>query len=406
MRTYKALREQISLIEVVRDAAGVELRNGVNQCPVCRRQGKFNVYGDTSYKCFHPACEANEPGDVWQLLQLLGVSTNFKESLSITKKYTGINIKWSERSDALSKVLDVYIDEYCRSDIAKSYLISRGINDENLLVGYAPPEGIGHIVGKATLSKLGLLNKNNTEFYSNRIIFPFYDVSNRLVHLQGRSLNSEDTLRWLSTKSMPGVSSINNYVYNLDKVNTKSLTICEGISDCLSLETIGINCVATTSLETNIAKALGETQILNLVAIFDSDVYPEGYGRLSNGFKSWYSILGKLVELKELKPHVDIWCMQVPAGCKDINDWLLSGNLTQESFNKYAANNAVPGTVFAYNTLKDNIDMHPLLWRWLFFDDDCKSLMVEYINKNYPNWIDYIYTMFKNGYILSSLSRG
>jgi len=97
------------------------------------------------------------------------------------------------------------------------------------------------------LYKCGLLKLNDEKYLSSwwkyTIVFPYFDLDNNIIYLQGRYLNkSKDELRWVN---LPNVKSS---LYNMNILNScqkgDDIYICEGITDALSLNQIDKKAVA------------------------------------------------------------------------------------------------------------------------------------------------------------------
>jgi len=405
--TYSKIRDKLSLTEIVKGETGMTLHQGVNDCPVCKRKKKFYVYSDKAYKCFHPSCDANSGGDVWSLLTCMGVTESFKQSYLTTSKYVSADreILEEHRYTNLAKLFTFAKEQATLKEGNKAieYLKERNIYTPELDYGYIPYKGLLPFFSKEILETCGVLNSNGRELFNGRIIFPFYDKYNNIVHIQGRSLDPKEELRWISSTTLPGMLSINNYVYNYIDIQD-TVVLCEGVTDTLSLSAIGVPAIGCTGLETNLVRAIGSSKISNLVAIFDNDKFPIGYGNLSGQYKSWSSILKKLVELKEYKPELNIWCCSIPTKVgKDINDWLVNG-LTKDMFNKHLNENSVLASSFAIDIFKDNIENHVLMWRWALQQENCVDKIDNYVKDNYSSVGSYLMELFGNGNIFS-LSR-
>lgn len=399
-----ALNHDISLSNVL-SLNGIQLKQGYNTCPVCNRPNKFKILDDKYYKCFHPSCAANKRGDVFNLLPLLGLSSSFKESLSIVGKLpTNDYTEESRRSYVFSKVFEVYklLAEQHKAEILP-ILNGRGYYHALNCIefGYSPDaESMPHLVfekykiSEKELIKYGLLNTHG-DFLASRIIFPIYTKRNKLVHFQGRSTIPDSDKRWLCTPSLSRYSSITNYLFNLNNVVDESaIIITEGISDCLSLLELNLKAVASFGLSPDLVSILYDLPNLKtVIAIYDNDRHPFGYNDMSDMYKSWFVILPKLIELQEARPDLVIWCITPPekALISDVNDWLQQG-LTRPIFESHCKAKIKSLEQFTLSLFSNQIKYHPWLLRLLNVHQRPTDLasFSQILNTNYVDITSYL----------------
>jgi len=318
--------------------SSLNLKLGTNTCPLCKKKSlKVSEY---SLKCFSPSCLLNNNNTFEFLLSELGYSIKDIKKLN-NKNHNAAD--FYERITLYNKVFDLSKEMLVKyQDISLTFLESRGFVNvlNSQAIGFLPEDK--NILRKhfntSLLEKHGLVI-NNFEPFSNRIIFPVYDLQNRLIHFNARSLEKEAYLRWMSSPCCDVVSPINNYLFNTDKFNTnKTVFITEGVSDGLSLLEIGCtNVFSSFGLEPRLEayKNIWENTT-KVVVIYDNDIYPENE-RLAGQYKSWSRIILHLCNLKLNHKHLEIIAVVPPKhkDIKDLNDWLVQHQLNFSTFKEY-----------------------------------------------------------------------
>jgi len=398
MNSYNYKGESLSDIA----APHFALRNGYQDCPFCNRPKKFVVKDDWSFRCYHPDCIAHNWHSGYDFAVLKGWYANALEaskSLNNNRKLTGKN--WYERVKFLKRVFYCYISAI--DDVSLEFANSRGwvYALEQNPIGYAP--GSTYLQSKGfelkELIKYGLAYEGGNEFFRDRVIFPIHNPSGALIHLQGRSLDPDCEPRWLSTKSSKTECSddyqvdISQCLFNIHNINKgDSVILTEGISDGYSALELQQKVVSSLGLEPKLSsysKLLADCK--ELIAVYDNDKYPMG-GQLQGKYKSWLSILPKLIELKLRVPQLPIYCCVPPTipGVKDLNDWLNKMSLTKESFEDYLVKHKVPLEEFCINVLGDNMVYHGLLLKLISTQPVYKDIFRDKILVKYNDPLDYI----------------
>jgi DNA primase len=185
-----------------------------------------------------------------------------------------------------------YFSQAQESDFGRSvalgYCKSRGISKEMIekfQIGFAPPEG-NSFVDSATkegfdlnkLKELGLVNKSNKDFFTNRIIFPIKNFSGKVVGFAGRIMEK--------TSNKPKyINSIESIVYNKREIlygafdakrsirKEDSCILVEGYTDVIGLHQFGLSHVVATSGTslTDEQIKLIKRQTKNILFLFDGD---------------------------------------------------------------------------------------------------------------------------------------
>ncbi|SVD09458.1 uncharacterized protein METZ01_LOCUS362312, partial [marine metagenome] len=248
------------------------------------------------------------------------------DKLHITIPETSRDHQESSESENLGRVTQFaakfFHDQLLASDPSsqvRQYVSRRGLSDATVrafTLGYAPNGWDGLLkeakkrdISPFWLEKAGLAKTNGERFYDafrNRLIFPIYSVSGRVVGFGGRALTDEDQPKYLNSPESP-IYQKSRIVYGLHQTkdavrrSEKGLVV-EGYMDLLSMYQSGIENVAATcgTALTNEHTRLLARYTKNVVMIFDSDS------------------AGSRAALRGLEPLVttNIWTqvMQLPEG--------------------------------------------------------------------------------------------
>lgn len=180
---------------------------------------------------------------------------------------------------------------------AENYLKERKISKETIDIfnlGYFGAHHNRHLdniikevhgLTKDDLKRYGILNEAGSFSLTNRIIIPKYDINGEVISLCGRSLNKNDSLRYLRLESntvykeeCPELDST-KYLYNFDRANKfiraeSEVILVEGYFDVIRLYDKGIyNVVAleTTSITKNQEKQLESLGPIKITCFLDAD---------------------------------------------------------------------------------------------------------------------------------------
>lgn len=369
--------------------------NKTNICPCCNKN-TFSVFNnDTRYKCFRPACDLNKVGDIFNFLQILGISSSFKESISLLNLETSNTVKQNKVS-ILDTVFDLYKEQYTNSVKAQEYLIHRGYSTKKIEVGYAPAD-VYFLRDRLepqleVLKSYSLVNDNYEDYFKDRLIFPVRDLSNKIVHFHSRDISNDPniTLRWLASKRRD-TSNINYLWRGHIEKNSKALFLTEGISDGLSLVNWDLPTVSTMSIQADFTTLLQPfTNLEELHCIFDNDRHSISTNKSSYTYKSWEVVLPKLISLKLARPNLTIYCLMPPSlpNVKDLNDFTLT--VSKKEFQDYYS--------------KNTLSLPEFTFKFFFRPDYYKSLiqlskdnltlqqkLLSVIDNEYNNWLEFIY---------------
>lgn len=259
----KEVREANNIVDVISSYLPL-VKKGKNFFGVCPFHDDNNPsmsvsYDKQIYKCF--SCGAS--GNVFNFVMDYE-HVDFKEALNILAKRAGIsigniNISSQNKYDKYYKMYDFSLKFY-QNNInssygkdAKEYLYKRGINDElikHFKIGLS-------LLEKDKLTKI-LLEKDYTkkememyglgngfnDLYVNRIMFPLFDVSSKVVGFSGRIYNSSSDSKYINTKETP-IFKKGEMLYNFYEAKDfvrleKKIIVVEGFMDVIRLYSVGI----------------------------------------------------------------------------------------------------------------------------------------------------------------------
>lgn len=131
--------------------------------------------------------------------------------------------------------------------------------------------------GLKQLVELGISNENGTDLFTNRIMFPLYDLEGNVVAFSGRIYNTKDGSKYINTKET-SIFKKGSILYNYHNAKdllkkNDSVIVMEGFMDVIRANTVGItNCIATmgtalTKQNANLLKKMAN----NIILCFDGD---------------------------------------------------------------------------------------------------------------------------------------
>ena len=300
------VKQASDIVEIVQQYSQVNLKqrgqNWIGLCPFHNeRTPSFNVNPDRGFfKCF--GC--GKSGDAFGFVMEIGGLT-FGEALRTLAERA--NIELPERADpkvrkrrerreplynALRFAAEFYEEQLKHSPVAGRFLDAREFSAdtrERFRIGYAPDQWRAlvdaakrkHIQPKALVGA-GLVIENDKgnryDRFRNRVVFPIWSQSNRIVGFGGRSLTPDK-------KSPKYINSPDSEVYRKNAVlyglvkgrrairETGEVIVVEGYTDVLAMHQAGVeNVVAAcgTALTETHVKILGR-YAKTILLIFDAD---------------------------------------------------------------------------------------------------------------------------------------
>lgn len=240
-------------------------------CFSCHATGNvFNFLMDYEHMSF--------PEVLKYLGDRVGIDTG---SVNVIKKST----KFDKFYDAYSLALKYYQNNL-NSTIgvkAKKYLLSRKIDDSiikefEIGLSLESIDDLTKLLMKkdydlVTLNRIGLSNDNH-DIYNNRIMFPLYDITGRVVGFSGRRYDDIKENKYVNTRETDIFKKgemLYHYITAKEECRiSKSVIVMEGFMDVIRASTIGIkNTVALmgtalTHDQINLLKRLSKNIILCL----------------------------------------------------------------------------------------------------------------------------------------------
>lgn len=219
------------------------------------------------YKCF--SCGVG--GDAFSFMMAYEHLT-FPEAVQTLAQKAGIPITISPEFQARQPIYDA-LEAACRiferqshsSEQARAYIRSRGINPdtaERFRLGYSQESwdslarGLrneGFSMETATEAGLVIARENNQGVYDrfrNRLMFPIFDVSGRVIGFGGRALDPSERAKYLNspeTKVFDKSATLYGLNFALKTIGkTKTVPVVEGYADLVLAHQQGMEDVVST----------------------------------------------------------------------------------------------------------------------------------------------------------------
>lgn len=222
---------------------------------------------------------------VKKLAQKAGITINLKEIKKQNDKYDILyeiyEISKKIYQNNLNSKEGIEAKEYLKKrnitpEIIKEFEIGLSLKNNKILTNMF----LKKEYNKKDLLLSGLINQNESglyDIYYNRIMFPLYDLSGKIVGYSGRIYDREDSSKYVNTKETP-IFKKGEILYNYHKAKEEarikgSIIVMEGFMDVIAAYKVGIkNVVATmgtavTSTQANLIKRMAKEVIL----CFDGD---------------------------------------------------------------------------------------------------------------------------------------
>ena len=302
------IRSKVDIVDIIGERIPL-VAKGKNFFGVCPFHDDTNPSMSVSrekqiYTCF--SCHAT--GNVFTFLMNYE-HIDFKEALKYLGDKVGIDtgsIKVTKKSTKYDKLYDAYklALKYYQNNLnstagklAKKYLLNRKI-DESIIKEFeiglsleSKDDLTKLLTGKdydlATLNKVGLTSDNH-DVYNERIMFPLYDVTGKVVGFSGRIYKDNGSNKYVNTKETEifkkGETLYHYHIAREECRLSKSVIVMEGFMDVIRASSIGIkNTVALmgtalTKEQINLLKRLSN----NIILCLDGDD-PGVHAALTNG---------------------------------------------------------------------------------------------------------------------------
>ena len=187
---------------------------------------------------------------------------------------------------------------------AKKYLASRGIHE-----------------GEIKRFKIGYCNNG---YFSDRVIFPVFDINGKVKNLTSRLVLKDKTAK--SHLHLTGVKQ--DWFFNepILKDNIKKLTLVESPIDCITLTRHGFNALACMGANNvNKGKIAKLDKVETIYICFDNDLNESGIKAANRIGQLIYNVLDKSAKLVSIPfligPDVNSMCMKNElAFCAEFNN--------------------------------------------------------------------------------------
>ena len=127
------------------------------------------------------------------------------------------------------------------------------------------------------LVALGISTENGTDMFTNRIMFPLYDLEGNVIAFSGRIYNTKEGSKYVNTKET-AIFKKGNILYNYHNAKdvlkkNKNVIVMEGFMDVIRANTVGItNCIATMGTALTKQNALLLKKMADeIILCFDGD---------------------------------------------------------------------------------------------------------------------------------------
>ncbi|MGM0608269.1 MAG: DNA primase [Candidatus Muiribacteriota bacterium] len=289
------LIDSISIIELIGDYVNLK-KSGKNYSGLCpfHNEDTPSFFVDAQKKLFH-CFGCKKSGNIIHFIE-------FKENYSFVEAVEFLSLKYnlpveyeegggrdfnkySHYYEVMKKACEIFRNNFLKNRQALNYLKSRKISKETIekfYIGYSDGNLASYFAEKEKeyLVETGVLKKGEKGFYevfSKRIIFPFFDIYQKVVGFAGRALKEDEKIKYLNSKNSI-LYDKSKFLYGLNiakkEVPQKDfIIICEGYFDAMRLHDAGFfNTIATcgTKISPYQFKII-QTLTKNVILMYDSD---------------------------------------------------------------------------------------------------------------------------------------
>jgi DNA primase len=326
-----------------------------------------------------------------EAIEKLASMYNFKLDYTSSKSFVKL--------DVLESINNYYISNLYKNKTALEYLKQRGLKDstiEKFSLGYAPDKETQIKYFKnakldfKVLNELGVLVNGEYPRLIERITFPIFSASNKIIAFGGRTItnhpakyiNFTNTKIFNKSKTLYGLNFAREHI-----LRKKELIIVEGYMDVIMLHQAGYNTAVATLGTALTIEHLPIIKKLNAKVniLYDSDT--AGINAALKASKMLYREFfeGKVILLEGGKDPADI----VKEG-GNLDEFIKNGIkfkdfIINQTINKYDIKNAIQKQ-HCLNELKDYIKTLPEILKEDFIETSAQILQINprlfYIRKN------------------------
>ena len=298
------LKDANRIDDIMSDYVQIKRAGSVSKC-LCpfhsEKTASCTIYTDTqSFYCF--CCGAG--GDVITFIMKIE-NLDYYEAIKLLAERSGIplpedssrgddTVRKKQRLYEMNREAARFFFNNLRSPQGKiglKYLIDRGLKPETIQkygLGFAENKWTSlkdHMLMKGyyenELVEASLLGRSQSgrtyDFFKNRVMFPFFDLRGNVIAFGGRTLDPEDTRKYLNSRETI-VFKKNRTLFSLNFAKEsaskkRQLLLCEGNMDVISMNQAGFeNTVATcgTAITSEHARLMSQ-YCKEVVICYDSD---------------------------------------------------------------------------------------------------------------------------------------
>lgn len=264
MEDLKELENQINILEYIKEDLRIEPKKvnentyRINPCPVCGHNDHFTIYTDTnSYSSFSDCCRGGSILKYMQEVEKLELNKAVKKLYEITgytydEDYLYVNVEYENKDEFLANqkrefILNgIYNQTPEQKEEVYRYMASRGISKETV--------DKYKLFLSCTVYEDKALGTEGTI----RVVIPVISANGEMYSYVARAV-SEDFMG-IKTLNNAGKQTALNIDYIKQPVNlleSKTIYICEGWADTLSIEDAGKKSIALHS-SSNVNRFLNE----------------------------------------------------------------------------------------------------------------------------------------------------
>ncbi|MHB1330513.1 MAG: DNA primase [Minisyncoccota bacterium] len=331
------IKERLDIAEVIGGYIKVE-KTGANfkaKCPFHNEKTAsfFISTQRQNYYCF--GCGAK--GDIFNFVEEME-SVDFKGALKILADRAGIELELRsgtkvDDKDELYKALNdatlFFESEFEKSNEAKKYVKSRGINNDSSKdwrIGFAPNEwrslrshmlALGYtdeVLVKAGLIKRTEESKSKEPYdtFRGRIIFPLFDPRGKIIAFSGRALLKDAEPKYLNSPDTP-LFTKSEVLYGLDRAREEIrkkdyAVLVEGQMDLVLSHQAGVKNTVASSGTSFTIEHLERLKRLSprVLLAFDADSAGMKAAEKSTAMAQGIGMEVKIAELPEGKDPADL----------------------------------------------------------------------------------------------------
>ncbi len=258
------IRSKVDIIDIIGDRIPL-VSKGKNYFGICPFHEDSNpslcVSRDKQiYTCF--SCHAT--GNVYTFLMEYE-HINFQEALVYLGELVGVDVSSfsvPKKNNKYSKFYEAYSFsvKYFQNNLssslgrkAREYLISRGI-DESVIkefeIGLSldQKDDLTQLLLQKQFDIVNLnligLSFDDRDIYCNRVMFPLYDLTGKVVAFSGRIYENSDQSKYINTKETPlfkkGELLYHYHIAREECRSQNSVIVMEGFMDVIRASTIGV----------------------------------------------------------------------------------------------------------------------------------------------------------------------